>query len=77
MRDIISMERKDVMDAARMLGGIFPTFTARDFLGLAMIQHHELEEEDVNDQLLELVKAGCLREVGPAVYAVVFEEGAA
>lgn len=68
----VSIARKDMMDAARLLGGIFATFTARDFLGMAQTQYHDLEEEAVNEYLLDFVKEGALREIGPGVYAIAW-----
>lgn len=67
---IVLPERQRLRDAACLMGGNFSTFSARDLLGMAQIQMHDLEEEEVNEYLLEFVKDGMLREIGPGVYAI-------
>jgi hypothetical protein len=74
VRDMaLTINKKDLLDAARMLGGVFQTFTASAYAGLLAVQAHGIEEEQANEVLLEFVSDGALTEVGPGVYSIKWE----
>ena len=70
MAGLDTIPRRDLLDAARVIGAALPTFTAREFADVIRTQAGSIEEEDGNQCLLEFVKSGDLREVGPGIYSL-------